>query len=203
MYYSSILILVVISSLSGTYSERYASDYQKSNHETPNYEPQDEVVDIGNGNYRKNVIILGPGDSQPDPLGNRFNTDSTHNINQAYPDPRKRTYTTNIGNGNHNHNIVGYGDSGSRADVPERSDPNSGGTSFVLKNDNGLDVFHVGYGKDNQNHVTVEGTPIQPDCYGSTCDDVKVYGRKNSAAKTNQAFSLFLSSLSLFYLVLI
>ncbi|XP_069355304.1 uncharacterized protein [Maniola hyperantus] len=162
MYYSSILILVVISSLSGTYSERWSSDYQKSNHETPNYEPQDEVVDIGNGNYRKNVIILGPGDSQPDPLGNRFNTDSTHNINQAYPDPRKRTYTTNIGNGNHNHNIVGYGDSGSRADVPERSDPNSGGTSFVLKNDNGLDVFHVGYGKDNQNHVTVEGTPIQP-----------------------------------------
>ncbi|XP_045763899.1 uncharacterized protein LOC123866399 isoform X6 [Maniola jurtina] len=165
MHYSPILVLVLITilSLSGAYSERYPRDYRKSNYESPlNDEPQDEVLDIGNGNYRKNVIVMEPGNSQPNPLGNRFNADPT----------RQRTYTTNIGNGNHNHNIIDFG-----ASAPETSDPNgenSGGTSFVHN-----------------------------DCHGSTCEDVKVYLSKNGAAKTNQAFSLLLSSLSIFYLVLI
>ncbi|XP_045763895.1 uncharacterized protein LOC123866399 isoform X2 [Maniola jurtina] len=194
MYYSPILVLVLITilSLSGAYSERYPRDYRKSNYESPlNDEPQDEVLDIGNGNYRKNVIVMEPGNSQPNPLGNRFNADPT----------RQRTYTTNIGNGNHNHNIIDFG-----ASAPETSDPNgenSGGTSFVHNGNNGLDVFHVGYGKNNQNHITVDGRPIKPNCHGSTCEDVKVYLSKNGAAKTNQAFSLLLSSLSIFYLVLI
>ncbi|XP_045763901.1 uncharacterized protein LOC123866399 isoform X8 [Maniola jurtina] len=112
MHYSPILVLVLITilSLSGAYSERYPRDYRKSNYESPlNDEPQDEVLDIGNGNYRKNVIVMEPGNSQPNPL----------------------------------------------------------------------------------------------DCHGSTCEDVKVYLSKNGAAKTNQAFSLLLSSLSIFYLVLI
>ncbi|XP_045763900.1 uncharacterized protein LOC123866399 isoform X7 [Maniola jurtina] len=122
MHYSPILVLVLITilSLSGAYSERYPRDYRKSNYESPlNDEPQDEVLDIGNGNYRKNVIVMEPGNSQPNPLGNRFNADPT----------RQRTYTTNIGNGNHNHNIIDFG-----ASAPETSDPNgenSGGTSFV------------------------------------------------------------------------
>ncbi|XP_045763902.1 uncharacterized protein LOC123866399 isoform X9 [Maniola jurtina] len=72
MHYSPILVLVLITilSLSGAYSERYPRDYRKSNYESPlNDEPQDEVLDIGNGNYRKNVIVMEPGNSQPNPLG--------------------------------------------------------------------------------------------------------------------------------------
>ncbi|XP_045763896.1 uncharacterized protein LOC123866399 isoform X3 [Maniola jurtina] len=177
MHYSPILVLVLITilSLSGAYSERYPRDYRKSNYESPlNDEPQDEVLDIGNGNYRKNVIVMEPGNSQPNPLGNRFNADPT----------RQRTYTTNIGNGNHNHNIIDFG-----ASAPETSDPNgenSGGTSFVHNGNNGLDVFHVGYGKNNQNHITVDGRPIKPRRQQSSQVEAQLKSLLNLATQLQQ-----------------
>ncbi|XP_045763898.1 uncharacterized protein LOC123866399 isoform X5 [Maniola jurtina] len=128
MYYSPILVLVLITilSLSGAYSERYPRDYQKSNYETPlNDERQDEVLDIANGNYRKNVILLEPGVFQRD----------THNN----PATRLRTYTTNIANGNHNHNIIDFGfDSGSKTDAPETREPNTSDGRPTQPDNNGF-----------------------------------------------------------------
>ncbi|XP_045763888.1 uncharacterized protein LOC123866394 isoform X3 [Maniola jurtina] len=164
MYYSSIFvssIVIVVMFLSDKVTGR---SQLNSNHEMPRYKRQVEVTDIGIGSYRNNVIDFGPntnsapptqhGGSQLEVSRSRFDASPpAYNDNPTNPEtPLSNQYhgsTINIGHGNDNLNIV---------DLKPNTRTRSDGTSFL----SGTDVFNVGYGENNRNHISVDGRQIQP-----------------------------------------
>ncbi|XP_034825487.1 putative uncharacterized protein DDB_G0282499 isoform X2 [Maniola hyperantus] len=175
MYCSSIFVfslVIVVTFL----SERVTGRSQlNSNYKAPQYKRQAGVLDIGNGNYKHNVIDFGPnpnsagptqyGGSQPEVLGNRFgNRPPTYNNNPTNSrTPRPNQYlgsTLNIGHGYDNRNTVSLNTDTRTLQTQNRpyDTRNNDGTSFL--SESGL--FNVGYGTNNHNQILVNGRPIQP-----------------------------------------
>ncbi|XP_023951539.2 putative uncharacterized protein DDB_G0287457 isoform X1 [Bicyclus anynana] len=177
MNYSSIFVfLVSLLSSSNVYSMRYNDPLNNMYNNQPYGNSNQEVVNIGNGVNRRNFVILEDNSNypntrgQPDQTGYRYGGSSSVN---------------NIGNGVNNHNtvVLDGGSDGGR----QYESWNNGGTTVVRNRNNGKDIFNVGYGQGNQNRVSIDGRPVQTDCYGSSCGNIPMAPRRvSNAAATNQ-----------------
>ncbi|XP_023951538.2 uncharacterized protein LOC112055588 [Bicyclus anynana] len=186
MFSSSIFILsflgVMNFSLSAANAERHKIEHLNTE-KTP-YGSTVTVVNIGNGEGKVNDVTLDERQNNYPNTRSRSKYNAQNKLD-VLPTPTTKPQTTpkqehhwhssynNIGNGAGNTNVLVTENGGHKVTLAQNANAEgySGGTSFVVNRQDGVDHFNVGYGLNNQNNIVYSNIPTQPDNTGSKPSD--------------------------------